>query len=203
MPGTLWSMDNEQLGARVAQIRGRMTQAQLATAMKQRGWKWSQTTVGNIEQGKRPLKVSELVSLAEIFDVTLYSLLEEPPKTELGKRVHRDNLRLMEASDELISRLREWFRVRESILDPESASPDEIEELGRQYWEYRTDYNSTYAFNTLVTAAAATLASEHFPDADLAGKELYYGNGEWPGVRNFVLSHTGYEIYHDADSEEG
>jgi hypothetical protein len=44
-----------------------MTQKQLADAMTARGWKWSQTTVHTVEQGKRPLRLSESEDVLEIL----------------------------------------------------------------------------------------------------------------------------------------
>lgn len=44
-----------------------MTQRQLAEAMQARGWKWSQTTVHTVEQGTRPLRLTESEDLREIF----------------------------------------------------------------------------------------------------------------------------------------
>jgi 8-oxo-dGTP diphosphatase len=67
----------------------RLTQRSLATRMTGLGFEWRQQTVGEIEQGKRLLKVGELFGLAWAFETTLSQLLasEElfaPPDASLG-----------------------------------------------------------------------------------------------------------------------
>ncbi|PZE93909.1 hypothetical protein DEJ00_01435 [Curtobacterium sp. MCLR17_039] len=46
-----------------------MSQKDLAVAMRERGHRWSQATVWNVERGERPLRLSEANSLAEILEV--------------------------------------------------------------------------------------------------------------------------------------
>jgi 8-oxo-dGTP diphosphatase len=67
----------------------RLNQRSLATRMTALGFEWRQQTVGEIEQGKRLLKVGELFGLAWAFETTLSQLLasEEPfapPDASLG-----------------------------------------------------------------------------------------------------------------------
>lgn len=50
-----------------------MTQEELAEAMKSRGFRWSQTTVYNVETGERSLRASELRELADIFHLASVS----------------------------------------------------------------------------------------------------------------------------------
>lgn len=59
-----------------------MPQAELATKMRNRGYAWSQNTVWQVENGKRPLRFSEAVSLAEVFQADI-SLLSAPPEESL------------------------------------------------------------------------------------------------------------------------
>ncbi|MCK8477206.1 helix-turn-helix domain-containing protein [Microbacterium aurugineum] len=58
---------DEQIGADVATARERagMSQKELAGAMTERGFKWSQATVSQIEKGERPLRLTESDHLAE------------------------------------------------------------------------------------------------------------------------------------------
>lgn len=46
-----------------------MSQADVARAMKERGFKWSQATVWAVEKGDRPLRLSEAQHLAEILNL--------------------------------------------------------------------------------------------------------------------------------------
>ncbi len=59
----------EQIGADVATARERagMSQKELAAAMTERGFKWAQATVSQIEKGERPLRLSEADHLAELI----------------------------------------------------------------------------------------------------------------------------------------
>lgn len=43
-----------------------MSQQDLAAAMRQRGYKWSQATVWSVEAGERPLRYTESLELGEI-----------------------------------------------------------------------------------------------------------------------------------------
>lgn len=59
----------EQIGADVATARERagMSQKELAAAIAERGFKWSQATVSQIEKGERPLRLSEADHLADLI----------------------------------------------------------------------------------------------------------------------------------------
>ncbi|WP_156465996.1 MULTISPECIES: helix-turn-helix domain-containing protein [unclassified Rathayibacter] len=50
---------DEQIGSNLIKLRGDMTQRELAEKMRQRGWKWTHVTVGSVERGERPLRLSE------------------------------------------------------------------------------------------------------------------------------------------------
>lgn len=58
---------DRQVGENVAQLRGDMSQKALATAMRDQGHKWSQSTVWAVERGERPLKLVEAASLVSIL----------------------------------------------------------------------------------------------------------------------------------------
>jgi len=44
-----------------------MSQQSLATAMRERGWRWSQATVWAVESGERPLRITEAADVVEIL----------------------------------------------------------------------------------------------------------------------------------------
>lgn len=56
-----------QIGRSIARFRGERSQMELARAMRDRGWKWSQTTVSDVESGQRPLRLGEAADLADEF----------------------------------------------------------------------------------------------------------------------------------------
>lgn len=59
---------DKQVGETVRQHReaSLMSQVDLATAMRIRGYKWSQATVWSVESGERPLRYTESLDLAEV-----------------------------------------------------------------------------------------------------------------------------------------
>lgn len=59
----------EQIGADVATARERagLSQKELAAAMTDRGFKWAQATVSQIEKGERPLRLTESDHLSELI----------------------------------------------------------------------------------------------------------------------------------------
>lgn len=65
-----------EIGARVRDLRVArgMRQVDLADAMRDRGWKWVQATVWNVEQGTRPLRLSEATSLTGVLAVGVPAL---------------------------------------------------------------------------------------------------------------------------------
>lgn len=69
-PATLGApQTDEQIGTDVTAARERteMSQRDLATAMTERGFKWSQATVSQIEKGTRPLRYNEAQHLAQLI----------------------------------------------------------------------------------------------------------------------------------------
>lgn len=68
-------VDDVGIGKNLARLRGSTTQAELATAMKSRGWKWVQSTVAAVEKGERPLRLREAHDLERILHTRVGELL--------------------------------------------------------------------------------------------------------------------------------
>lgn len=70
---------DKEIGENVASLReGRsMSQKELGEHMRSRGHRWSQATVWAVEQGERPLKLTEGLDLAEVLGETLDGLVWE------------------------------------------------------------------------------------------------------------------------------
>lgn len=68
------------IGSTVHRLRtGRgLSQQDIADAMRERGWKWNQTTAWSIEADRRPLRLSEAVDLAAVLGTTVEGLLQSP-----------------------------------------------------------------------------------------------------------------------------
>lgn len=68
-------LSDEQIGQRLAILRGSESQSGLAVRMRDRGFKWSQATVWSIEKGERPLRFSEAVELSALLGYQLEQLI--------------------------------------------------------------------------------------------------------------------------------
>ncbi|MDV2979022.1 UNVERIFIED_CONTAM: helix-turn-helix transcriptional regulator [Actinomycetes bacterium ARC8] len=86
---------DEVVGANIARFRGEMSQSEVAKKMVSHGFKWSQTTVWEVEKGKRALKFAEALDLAKVLGVTISDLGRDEDKAELLSEA-------MEASGEWI-----------------------------------------------------------------------------------------------------
>lgn len=105
-----------QIGENVAGFRGDMSQKALADAMRDAGYKWSQSTVWSVEQGTRPLKLAEASALAEVLNTQVEFLLSPSSFRSLiqgGERAANElneaEQRMDTATDDYIEK---WDRVR-------------------------------------------------------------------------------------------
>lgn len=55
-----------------------MSQQDLATAMRDEGWSWTQPATAKVELGKRPVRLAEAMSLARVLGTSVDALLAEP-----------------------------------------------------------------------------------------------------------------------------
>ena len=72
-----------KIGNAVLLLRGDRSQQSVAAAMRERGWKWSQSTVWSVETGERPLRLSEAEDLASVLGASTFDLLREPAETQI------------------------------------------------------------------------------------------------------------------------
>lgn len=70
---------DERIAQRVHTLRTEheLTQAQLGQLMRDRGWKWNQTTIWQTENNVRALRVAEAIDLAAVLGVPLGELIGE------------------------------------------------------------------------------------------------------------------------------
>lgn len=61
---------DKKIGKTIQTLRGDMSQDALAQRMRERGFKWSQATVWSVENGDRPLRLTEAMALADIFGLS-------------------------------------------------------------------------------------------------------------------------------------
>lgn len=114
-------MDSEdvQIGERLQALRGPViSQAGLAHAMKERGHdKWSQATVWAVESGKRPLRLTEAVSIADFLHVNVGDLVQQ---TEAGLAMNaiRDaTTEVSKIADDIRAKTLDFEDARTSLRD--------------------------------------------------------------------------------------
>lgn len=89
-----WAKDGDkEIGANVAIIRGSRTQKAIADGMQKLHFKWTQTTVWEVESGKRSLKAKEAKALAEVLNTHIQNLYGETAVTQtrgvILRRLHK------------------------------------------------------------------------------------------------------------------
>lgn len=128
-----------------------MSQQQLAQELQERhGVTWHQTTVGKVEAGSRPVRLAEALAVADVLDVHVNQLLDQPAGTDEAEQrytaaLYHARVSEIENLERDLSRrkrqLRHWLapsdRGRDVVADgtaavhhPEPRSPadDEIRE---------------------------------------------------------------------------
>jgi len=146
-----------------------ISQQDVAQAMRDRGWKWNQTTSWSIEANRRPLRLAEAVDLADVLGVRLDDLLHDPISAVLGESEKRLGVLRSEQdrarwdADELDARVRALRKLQvaaggEDIQFGEYGPLSAIEAFGNLPWEQ--------------TASILTYIGVPMPEVDHLG-ELY------------------------------
>lgn len=115
---------DQRIGAAILTARSATTQQVVADAMRERGHKWSQSTVWSVEKGERPLRLSEANDLAQILGITITDLSSEPDELEtslLTRRYYDAYRGLVDATDI-------FFAVQEEI----QAQREQVERGSRK-----------------------------------------------------------------------
>ncbi|WP_346922120.1 helix-turn-helix domain-containing protein [Glutamicibacter creatinolyticus] len=103
------------VGANLKEFRGSMPQAELARRMTDRGFKWSQATVYEVERGGRPLKLSEALELAEVLGI----VPEQLWSGSVEGRAAREALKAHREWQEILTKIREdavrFEAIRQSL----------------------------------------------------------------------------------------
>lgn len=93
-----------------------MSQSALASAMRGRGWKWSQPTVAAIEKGERALKVAEVEDLVAILGTEVMGLLSGEVMLRSGfERVEHERNLLVAAVGNYTQALVDYARLADSV----------------------------------------------------------------------------------------
>ncbi len=75
------------IGATISLLRDAMPQQAVADAMRDKGYKWTQSTVWAVEKGERRLLLSEAADLAAVLGVSLEMLLKRPEEAGLQRDI--------------------------------------------------------------------------------------------------------------------
>ncbi|WP_221586056.1 helix-turn-helix transcriptional regulator [Microbacterium sp. G2-8] len=101
-------LDDKQIGQNLARMRGEMSQKDLADAMREIGFKWSQATVWSVEKGERPLRLTEAEAIARALGTGTWKLTAVEPESVAMLWGHQARL----ASDALKEAIRVYDDVR-------------------------------------------------------------------------------------------
>jgi len=102
------TVTDEEIGENVVRARGGLSQKDLASLMRKRGWKWSQATVWSIEKGERPLRLAEADELAHILEVDVAWLAG----TGIGMDVELALQRMADARERLQAAIGDWMNAK-------------------------------------------------------------------------------------------
>lgn len=101
---------SEVVGQTVSALRQAtgLTQAELASAMRDMGFAWQRQTVARIERGVRTLNVDELVAVAAYFEMPVQAVLARPEV--LGASSAFDEWRPIRIGERLVD-VRDWLNA--------------------------------------------------------------------------------------------
>jgi transcriptional regulator with XRE-family HTH domain len=91
------------------------SQSEVARRMEVYGYNWHQTTVGRVENGKRPLRLNELMLLAAMFGVSPIHLLVPNVAPD---RLSDDIKAVEDARSDIVGRLEE---ARDQLADASTS----------------------------------------------------------------------------------
>ena len=104
-------MDDEQIGANVARLRGNRSQKDVADAMKSLGFKWGQSTVSEVEAGRRPLKMIEAYALSVVLDVGAFGV-DSFMRSDAGATFRAVAREMVRQDLELRKSMHQWWRTQ-------------------------------------------------------------------------------------------
>jgi transcriptional regulator with XRE-family HTH domain len=108
----------------------RMTQAQLAEQMADRGFRWHPATIYKVENGERQIQLGEAIEVARIFDVDVEEMTSGSEAQELVE-LRDAYTRFRRSRDWLVQQLGR-FDTDRAYLDYLLANPGTRELLDRQ-----------------------------------------------------------------------
>lgn len=126
---------DEQVGMNLRSFRGGMKQADLSAKMRERGHKWSQNTVYQVEAGDRPVRLSEARDLSDILNFPLEELFATPKDSELEKVADAQIEELRELWEHYAKTIRRFRDACRNFLEKEPS--DLTEEESEELWQIK------------------------------------------------------------------
>ncbi|MCH9276408.1 helix-turn-helix domain-containing protein [Bifidobacterium amazonense] len=117
-----------QVGRNLASLRGSLSQEELAARMKQRGYRWSQSTVWSIERGDRPLRLTEALDVLDCLGCEggeiwqLVAANDEVRSLQKSVDSLEDGLNSLEKAWEKIEHDRRWLLISASVLSADDLA---------------------------------------------------------------------------------
>jgi hypothetical protein len=157
-----------------------VSQKDLARAMTERGWKWSQSTVWSVETGERPLRLAEAEDLATILSSDVRQLGTDTGVANMMEKLRQVSSARSDLEKAILdygNRQAELAHMADSMdfIDPESSaayramveeklspSPEDVVNEIRVSWQ---------------KFRAATGESSGSPVVDLNGTEINLSDG--------------------------
>ncbi|MEV7800931.1 helix-turn-helix transcriptional regulator [Microbacterium foliorum] len=146
-------MNEKQIGKNIARLRGEMSQGALALRMKELGHKWVQSTVSSVENGERPLKLSEASDLSSIFRSDVDDLLEDTstPEGKVASQLRGEIAKLAQSTTDLEKALKaysdDYERLRSTLsLAGRNYTAEDIDEIDKA----ECDLSAARLWNLLV-----------------------------------------------------
>lgn len=128
------TLDDKVIGNNLKTLRGSMSQEELASKMRDSGFKWSKATVWSVEQGQRPLRLTEaravLICLGQTSLFAMNKLLSVSTLAAISmfqESVNADVDEILEILDRILDeRINLAFKADEAIQSDEGL-PGAIE----------------------------------------------------------------------------
>lgn len=108
-------LTDAEIGANVRRCRGDRSQKEIAERMVVAGYKWTQTTVFEVEKGKRALKLTEASALTEVLGVPTSYLEQVPEGYFVERNAFKASAELDDAADRALDAVVEFDRARNTL----------------------------------------------------------------------------------------
>ncbi|NOJ63326.1 MULTISPECIES: hypothetical protein [unclassified Arthrobacter] len=180
-----------EIGQNIAVLRGTRSQKTIADGMKPFGFRWTQTTVWEVESGKRSLKAKEAKALAAVLNTRVQNLFGETVVTQTRAVVLRSMHKIQSLEIAAAEAVEQYALARTKSLALADEVLLELEESGVDH-----DEMLTYLAQTLRRISSKSLEEvmDERADAIREAKKMFGEDATLrfhPGVREIVEGDDG------------